>query len=81
MPQIAALPAVTSPPDATEVSVIRATAKFSSYTETRSSPPKDPSPDARTPIPLMAAGEQDLVFVLWNSGSGWRIHSVVSPGP
>ncbi len=81
MPQVAALPPVMRPPEATEVSVIRATAKLSSYTETTSSPPNGRSPDGEGPSPLMAAGEQDLVFVLWNSGSGWRIHSVVSPGP
>jgi hypothetical protein len=23
---------------------------------------------------------QDLIFILWDSGGGWRIHSVVSPG-
>ncbi|MDQ0734382.1 protein kinase domain-containing protein [Arthrobacter agilis] len=71
---VAALPAVAAPPAATDVAVVRATAALSSYTEATLLPrPGDP------PGPVMAAGRQELVFVLWRSEAGWRIHSVVSP--
>ncbi|AUZ87021.1 hypothetical protein CVO76_04775 [Arthrobacter agilis] len=75
MTAVAGLPA-SAPPAGTEVSLVRATAAVSSYTEAAG--PAGHSADA--PRPLMAAGLQDLIFVLWDSGGGWRIHSVVSPG-
>ncbi len=75
LPQMDSLPAVAAPPGGTEVAVVRATAAVSSYTEATSAPPP---PDPR-PSPLTAAGRQELVFVLWSTEPGWRIHSVVSP--
>lgn len=89
-PALAGLPSVDRPPAATEVSVVRATARLSSYTETAASPRADSAPGPASgsvpgsvpqeaTSPLMAAGQQELIFILWNSGQGWRIHSVVSP--
>lgn len=78
MPALRELPSVDRPPAATEVSVVRATAELSSYTETPASPRASSAPKG-TPSPLMAAGQQELIFVLWDSGNGWQIHSVVSP--
>ena len=75
LPTVADLPAVVEPPAATEVSLVRATAALSAYTETSVSSPES---DA-DPSPLMAAGQQELIFILWNAGSGWQIHSVVEP--
>lgn len=75
IPAVAGLPVLT-PPAGTEMSVIRATAAVSSYTEAAG--PAGLPADA--PSPLTAAGVQDLIFILWDSGGGWRIHSVVSPG-
>lgn len=74
LPSLADLPAVDDAPPTTEVSVVRATAALSSYTETGAVPLSEGVPVP----PLMAAGQQDLMFILWNSGDGWRIHSVVS---
>ncbi|TKV28205.1 serine/threonine protein kinase [Arthrobacter sp. NamB2] len=87
MPAVGSLPSVTGPPAATHVAVVRATAKLSSYTETAaSSPASSPAsarasaaPDADEPGRVMAAGQQELLFILWNSGEGWRIHSVGAP--
>ncbi|MDN4612024.1 protein kinase domain-containing protein [Arthrobacter burdickii] len=74
-PAVGSLPGVTGAPVGTLVSLIRATAALSSYTErAASTPPADAEPS-----PLMAAGQQELIFILWKSGSAWRIHSVVSP--
>ncbi len=75
LPALATLPAVTDPPRSTEVSVVRATAALSSYTETASAPALQGS----GPGPLMAADRQELIFILWGSADGWRIHSVVAP--
>ncbi|MHA7281207.1 serine/threonine-protein kinase [Arthrobacter sp. MDT2-2] len=74
-PAVADLPGVAGAPGGTQVSLIRATAALSSYTERAASTPQA---DAE-PSPLMAAGQQELIFVLWKSGSAWQIHSVVSP--
>ena len=75
LPALASLAAVTGPPPATEVSVVRATAALSSYTETGPTP----APRQSGPSPLVAAGQQELMFILWSSADGWRIHSVVAP--
>jgi serine/threonine protein kinase len=75
LPEVGSLPAVAAPPEGTEAAVVRATAALSSYTETADgSPPSDTGP-----APLTAAGQQELLFVLWRTEPGWRIHSVVSP--
>ncbi|MBG6224745.1 hypothetical protein IWX63_001307 [Arthrobacter sp. CAN_A2] len=74
VPALASRAAVTAPPPSIEVSVVRATAALSSYTETAAAP--QPRPERS---PLMAAGHQDLIFILWQSADGWRIHSVVAP--
>lgn len=79
MPALRNLSSVDRPPPATEVSVVRATAELSSYTETPASPRASPGPDGTTPSPSMVAGRQELIFVLWDAGNGWQIHSVVSP--
>ena len=52
-----------------------ATAALSAYTETATTP----APEQSRPRPLMAAGVQELMFILWRSADGWRIHSVVVP--
>ncbi|WP_181034957.1 protein kinase [Arthrobacter sp. B0490] len=78
LPAVASLPAVATP-TAAEVSVVRATAVLSSYTSSSASSSRaGPQPEA-APGPLMAAGRQELIFVLWRTDPGWRIHSVVSP--
>ncbi|MFJ6003171.1 serine/threonine-protein kinase [Arthrobacter sp. NPDC092385] len=74
---VGALTAASAPPASTEVALVRATAALSSYTETGTTA-EAPLPGA-PPGPLMAAGQQELVFVLWDAGGGWRIHSVVAP--
>ncbi len=75
LPALASLAAVTDPPPTIEVSVVRATAALSSYTETAAGT----GPPRSGPSPLTAAGRQELIFVLWSSADGWRIHSVVAP--
>lgn len=75
LPTVAGLPAVVEPPAATEVSLVRATATLSAYTETSVSS----SESAADPSPLMAAGQQELIFILWDAGDGWQIHTVVEP--
>ncbi|MHA7208247.1 protein kinase domain-containing protein [Arthrobacter sp. MDT1-65] len=81
LPAVASLPAVAAPA-AAEVAVVRATAALSSYTpaypSSTSSSGTERQPGA-APGPLMAAGRQELIFVLWRTDPGWRIHSVVSP--
>ncbi|PPB50215.1 hypothetical protein C4K88_06030 [Arthrobacter pityocampae] len=74
LPGLANLPVVAEPPPGTRVSVVRARAALSSYTETAA--PASQRPGSTTP---RDAALQDLVFVLWTSGEGWRIHSVVAP--
>ena len=74
---VVALPAVSVPPASTEVALVRATAALSSYTVTGTT--AGAPPPGAPPSPLMAAGQQELIFILWNAGGGWRIHSVVSP--
>ncbi|WP_105030521.1 protein kinase domain-containing protein [Arthrobacter ruber] len=86
LPAVRALPAVASPPPATDVAVLRATAALSSYTETDAEADRGAGPmvtaDTASPDehpgPLMAAGRQELIFILWESGPGWRIHTVVT---
>ncbi|WP_394252651.1 protein kinase domain-containing protein [Arthrobacter pityocampae] len=75
LPALANLPVVAEPPPGTSVSVVRAKAVLSSYTETAAAPASQ-QPGSTTP---RDATRQDLVFVLWTSGEGWRIHSVVAP--
>ncbi|WP_434994650.1 protein kinase domain-containing protein [Arthrobacter sp. Ld5] len=75
LPALAQLPAVAAPPPATKVSAVRATAVLSSYTEAAS----DPSSQRTGPTRTGSADQQELIFVLWTSGDGWRIHSVVTP--
>ncbi|WP_422391717.1 serine/threonine protein kinase [Arthrobacter sp. N1] len=74
MTALADSPAVGDAPSGTTVSLVRATAALSSYTEERTVPA-----DERGSPSLMAAGRQDMIFVLWNSGGGWRIHSTIEP--
>lgn len=81
MPAVATLASVAHPPAVAEVSVIRATAELSSYTETATVQPDQPSPEGSAPVTPTAAGQQELIFILWDSGEGWRIHSVLPPPP
>lgn len=75
LPGVGYLPAVAAPPGDAEVAVVRAAAALSSYRETAvGSPPSDTGS-----LPLTAAGQQELLFVLWRTEPGWRIHSVLSP--
>ena len=81
LPGLATLPAVAEVPAGTDTSLIRATAALSSYTEaaamatsaTEQNPEQNPQRD-----PVMAADRQELIFILWDSGDGWKIHSVVA---
>ncbi len=79
-PPFRELPAVSAAPPATEVSVIRATAALSSYTAVPSTGGSGSSIDQEhgRPDPVVA-GSQELIFVLWDAGSGWLIHSVLPP--
>lgn len=74
LPALADSPAVSGAPSGTTVSLVRAIAALSSYTEERTVPADEGGPPS-----LMAAGRQDIIFVLWNSGDGWRIHSTIEP--
>lgn len=74
LPAVASLEAVDAPPEGTSVALVRATAVLSSYTE--AAPPTAAEVSA---LPLMAASHQELIFVLWHGGNGWRIHSAVTP--
>ena len=84
----APLPGIAEHPDDVEAVAVRATMQLSSYTTENlagadaagSDRRQDASGDpASAPSPLMAAGQQELVFVLWDTAEGWRIHSVVEP--
>ncbi|THJ67522.1 serine/threonine protein kinase [Arthrobacter echini] len=81
VPALGELPAAATAP-ATQVRLVRATAVLSSYTTVRT---VDPGRSANASVPsaasdpTIAQGQQQLIFVLWNSGAGWRIHSVLSP--
>lgn len=84
---LATVPGVAAPPDGLEVAFVRATAQISPYTEEPAVNPaakqaaegtSEEDADAEPPS-LMAAGQQELIFVLWDTADGWRIHSVVEP--
>lgn len=74
LPAVASLEAVDAPPEGTSVALVRATAVLSSYTEAAS-----PTAAEVSAVPLMAVSHQELIFVLWHGGNGWRIHSAVTP--
>lgn len=82
VPAFQELPAISAAPPATEVAVIRATAALSSYTAVRSvaaGSSDSPSGEEHAGADQVVAGSQELVFVLWDAGSGWLIHSVLPP--
>lgn len=82
---LAVLPGVAEPPEGVDVAVIRASARISSYTTDSAAQPEGAEVDVETEggntgsTSRMAAGTQELVFVLWNTSDGWRIHTVVGP--
>lgn len=82
IPVVADLPAVVEASPGTRVSLIRATAALSAYTrvdavsEERTGLRTGPGTE---PGPLIAEDRQELIFILWDVGDGWRIHSVVEP--
>lgn len=82
VPALQKLPAVSAAPPTTEVVVIRATAALSSYTAVQSvatDSSDSSSGGERTGSDPVVAGSEELIFVLWDAGSGWLIHSVLPP--
>ncbi len=78
IPALEAVRAAEARP-ATEVCLVRATAALSSYTSVPSRPDEALPREGTGVDPVMAAGHQELIFILWDSGEGWRIHSVITP--
>lgn len=82
VPALQELPAVGAAPPTTEVVLIRATAALSSYTAVQSvatGSSDSSSGGERTGSDPVVAGSEELIFVLWDDGSGWLIHSVLPP--